>query len=77
MLKSLEKILPKSLASVSITTIRRHARKCLPYMDVYRMNTTRKAVKYAVTMYQSHRKVPNLVSTNVNGLPAVKYCALH
>ena len=47
----------KYLASVSLTTIRRHDRKCFQYMDVYRKIRTRKAANYAVEMYRSHRKV--------------------
>ena len=48
---------PKPPASVSLTTIRLRAQKCLWYMKVYRKIMTTKAVEYAVKKYRSHCKV--------------------
>lgn len=54
--KGLKRV-PKPPASVSLTTIRLRAQKCLWYMKVYRKIMTTKAVEYAVKKYRSHCKV--------------------
>ena len=45
---------PAALASISLDEIRRHSRKALRYMDVYRKGLTGKAAEYAVKRYKSH-----------------------
>ena len=74
--ESLEKMVPKSLVSVSLTTVRRHDRKCFEYMEVYRKILTRKAAKYAAEMYRSYREVANTISRNVDVLllPIIALC---
>ena len=57
-------IVPKALDSVSLSKIRKFARKSYRYMDAYRItdsggNTlTCKQVEYAVKKYRGHRKIP-------------------
>ena len=57
-------LVPKTLDSVSLSKIRKFARKCYRYMDAYRItdsggnSLTCKQVEYAVKKYRGHRKVP-------------------
>ena len=57
-------IVPKALESVSITKIRKLARKSYRYMYAYRIKNsegnslTCKQVEYAVKKYRGHRKIP-------------------
>src|SRR2546429_8317293 len=52
--EGLQKTVPESLNSVTLTTIRKISRKCWRYMDLYRKGITRKLVEYAVKKYKSH-----------------------
>jgi hypothetical protein len=57
-------MVPKALESVSITKIRKFARKSYRYMDAYRIKNsegnslTCKQIEYAVKKYRGHRKIP-------------------
>jgi hypothetical protein len=46
--KGLQKVVPRALDSVSVTTIRKFSRKCWHYMDLYRKGIDGKLVEYAV-----------------------------
>jgi len=61
----LQRTVPLALASVSLTSIRRYARKAFHYMDVYRKGLTGKAAEFAVKKYCSHRRVPDSVLQSV------------
>ena len=54
----LQKIVPEALDSVSLTTIRKFARKSWRYMDIYRKGISGKMAEFAVKKYKSHRRVP-------------------
>ena len=45
-------------------------------MEVFCNILNRKAARYAVKKYRSHRKVSNLISLNVNVLAAATFCTL-
>ena len=68
--KGLVETVPKSLASVSLPTIRRDAQRCFRYKDVYRKNLSSKAAENAVKKYRSHRKVPSSILMDVNVINA-------
>lgn len=55
----LQVTVPEALDSVSLTTIRRFARKAWRYMDAYRRGLTGRVAEYAVRKYRSHRRIPN------------------
>lgn len=63
--RGLQSLLPQALASVSLQSIRRFARKCYRYMDAYRITDelgNRKLspaqVEFAVKKFKKHRCVP-------------------
>ena len=62
----LQRTVPLSLASVSLTIIRRYARKAFRYMDVYQKGLTGQAAEFAVKKYRSHRRVPDSVLQSVD-----------
>ena len=64
--KSLEKIVPEALNSVSLEQIRRYARRSWRFMDAYRKGLTGIAALYAVKQYRSHRRIPENVIDYVN-----------
>jgi hypothetical protein len=57
-------LVPQSLESVSLSKIRKFARKSYRYMDAYRINDsggnslTPRQIEYAVKKYRGHRKIP-------------------
>ena len=57
-------MVPKALDSVSISKIRKFARKSYRYMDAYRItdsggnSSTCKQVEFSVKKYRGHRKIP-------------------
>ena len=63
--RGLQSVLPDSLDSVSVQTIRRFARKCFRYMDAYRIvdssgkrRLTPQQVEFAVKKFKKHRSIP-------------------
>ena len=58
------RLVPKALDSVSLTKIKKFARKSYRYMDAYRITSsggnslTCKQIEYAVKRYRGHRKIP-------------------
>lgn len=63
--RGLQSVLPQALASVSIPSIRRFARKCYRYMDAYRITDelgNRKLspaqVEFAMKKFKKHRCIP-------------------
>ena len=64
--KALQAIVPRALDSVSLSTIRRFARKCDRYIDAYRekdggTRLTTAQVEHAVKKYKSHRAIPSSI----------------
>ncbi|KAH6570434.1 hypothetical protein BASA60_007704 [Batrachochytrium salamandrivorans] len=65
--KGLELVLPAALNSVSLTLIRKYARKCFRYMDAYRARNdignglTMEQVEYAMKKYAGHRRIPQSI----------------
>jgi len=62
----LQRTVPLSLASVSLTIIRRYARKAFRYIDIYQKGLTGQAAEFAVKKYRSHRRVPDSVLQSVD-----------
>ena len=62
------KILPEALESVSLLKIRKFARKSQRYMSAYRIGLTGKQVLFAVRKYKSHRRVPVLVTNELDNI---------
>ena len=58
---------PLALGQVSLTLIRKFARKSARYMDAYRKGLTGKAAEYAIKKYHSHRRVPLSTGEGRNG----------
>ena len=60
--KDLERIVPISLKTPTLASIRRFARKCFRYMDAYRAKNgvflTPKQIEWAMKKYKSHRCIP-------------------
>jgi hypothetical protein len=58
--QDLERVVPQALKATSVATMRRFARKCLRYMNIYRsgVHLTRKQIEYAMETYSSHRSIP-------------------
>lgn len=63
--RGLQSLLPQALASVSLQSVRKFARKCYRYMDAYRItdeNGNRKLtpaqVEFAVKKFKKHRSIP-------------------
>lgn len=60
--KTLQKTVPLALNSISLSTIRKFARKSERYIDAYRLKgnvrLTPTQVEYAVKKYRSHRRIP-------------------
>jgi len=60
----LQLVVPAALNSVSLTLIRKYARKCFRYMDAYRAygdngaKLSMQQVEFAVKKYASHRRIP-------------------
>lgn len=61
-------MVPESLDSVNITTIRKFSRKCWRYMDLYRKGIDGKLVEYAVKKYKSHKRIPKGILEELNKL---------
>lgn len=64
--KTLQTTVPMALNSVSLSRIRRFARKSERYIDAYRLKDgnvrlTPAQVEYAVKKYRSHRKIPEKI----------------
>jgi hypothetical protein len=59
--KSLKEIVPRALESVTLTKIRRFARRSIRYMSAYEQGLSGKAAVFAVKKYRSHRRVPATV----------------
>jgi hypothetical protein len=63
----MQQTVPVALDSVSVALIRKYARKCYRYMDVYRSkgdsgtNLTMKQVEYAMKEFKSHRSIPSSI----------------
>ena len=49
---------PLAFEFISLSTIRKFARKSFRYMDTYRKGLSANAAEYAVKKYRSHRKIP-------------------
>ncbi|CAG8771624.1 7277_t:CDS:2, partial [Rhizophagus irregularis] len=64
--EGLQKIVPESLNSVNLTTIRKFSRKCWCYMDLYRKGIDGKLVEYAIKKYKSHRRISECVLEELN-----------
>ncbi|UZN99437.1 uncharacterized protein OCT59_000708 [Rhizophagus irregularis] len=62
----LKQIVPQSLESVSLITIRRFARKAWRYMSLYQKGIGGKLAEYAVKKYRSHRRIPDEVIEELN-----------
>jgi hypothetical protein len=62
----LKQIVPISLESVSLVTIRRIARKAWRYMDLYQKGISGKLAEYAVKKYRSHRRISDEVIEELN-----------
>lgn len=56
--KGLQETVPKSLASVSLVSIRKFARRCYRYMHAYELGLSGMEAERAVKQYKSHRKIP-------------------
>ena len=60
--KTLQRMVPLALDSVSLSSIRKFARKSERYIDAYRLKDnvrlTPAQVEYAVKKYRSHRRIP-------------------
>ena len=59
--KGLQEVVPKALDSVSLTQIRRYARKSFRYIDAYRKGLSAKQAAYAVKKYKRHREIPQSI----------------
>jgi hypothetical protein len=59
--RGLKEIVSCALNSVSLTQIRRFARRSNRYMSAYEQGLSGKAAVFAVKKYQSHRHVPESV----------------
>ena len=67
---TLQKTVPSALNSVSLTCIRRFARKSERYIDAYRLKEghvrlTSAQVEYAVKKYRSHRRIPQNIMAEI------------
>jgi len=56
--RSLKEIVPIALELVTLTKIRRFARRSAQYMSAYEHGLSGKAAVFAVKKYRSHRRVP-------------------
>src|ERR1043165_5444253 len=56
----LQRIVPISLESVDLITIRKFARHAWRYMDLYKKGITGKLAEYGVKKYKSHRRIPDV-----------------
>jgi len=67
----LQLVVPVALNSVSLTLIRKYARKCFRYMDAYRIcddngaKLSMQQVEFAVKKYTSHRRIPLSIMTDL------------
>ena len=63
------RLVPKALDSVSLTKIKKFARKSYRYMDAYHITSsggnslTCKQIEYAIKRYRGHRKIPRILET--------------
>ena len=64
----LKKIVPQSLESVSLITIRRFARKAWCYMDLYQKGISGKLAKYVI---RSHRRISDEIIEELNKIKFV------
>jgi hypothetical protein len=64
--KSLQKVVPEALDSVSLTRIRKYARRSFRYMDAYRKGLNIKQAEYAVKKYKQHRVIPQSILTELD-----------
>ena len=56
------KIIPEVLNSISVTTIRKFARKSWRYMDAYDIGLEGRMAEWAVKKYKSHRRLPDNIN---------------
>jgi len=63
-----KKIVPQSLESVSLITIRRFARKAWCYIDLYQKGISEKLAEYAVKKYRSHRRISDKIIEELNNI---------
>ncbi|GBB90989.1 hypothetical protein RclHR1_18070004 [Rhizophagus clarus] len=66
--EGLQRVVPESLDSITLITIRKFSIKCWHYMDLYMKGIDRKLVEYAVKKYKSHRRIPEGVLEELNKL---------
>ncbi len=59
--KSIKEVVPHALESVTLTRIRRFARRSNWYMSAYEWGLSGKAAVFAVKKYRSHHRVPESV----------------
>lgn len=61
--QDLERVVPQALKVTSVATMRRFARKCLRYINIYRseVQLTPKQIEYAMKKYSSHRCIPTSI----------------
>ena len=59
--KGLQQVVPEALDSVSLTQIRRYARRSFRYMDAYQKGLNVKQAAYAVKRYKRHRVIPQSI----------------
>ena len=62
----LKQIVPQSLESVPLVTIRKFARKAWRYMDLYQKGIGEKLAEYAVKKYKSHKCVSDNILEELN-----------
>ena len=61
-------MVPKSLKSVPLITIRKFLQKYWCYMNLYRKGLSGRLVEYAVKKYKSHRRIPDSIFEELNEL---------
>jgi hypothetical protein len=59
--RGLQKVVSEALDSVSLTQIRRYARKSFRYIDAYRKGLNAKQAAFAVKKYKRHREIPQSI----------------
>ena len=64
--KTLLPTVTNAMASVSLATIRRFARKCWRYMDAYRQGLSVQQAEWAATKQRSHRRINLTLVPNLN-----------
>ncbi|ORZ15511.1 hypothetical protein BCR41DRAFT_396467 [Lobosporangium transversale] len=56
--KGLQETIPAALASVTILSIRKYARRSFRYMDAYRKGLSGRVAELQAKKYKSHRRIP-------------------